>query len=162
MTMAGSGKIGVIAGGGQFPLLFIDAARKSGMESVVVAFKGETAEEVASQADHFCWVKLGQLGKVINFFKKHNVAEAVFLGTITKTRIFRDVFFDLKGLSLWRKINIRQDDAILRAVASALEDDGITIVESTRYLDDLLFPSGVLTKKNPISGNSVTFSLAGI
>jgi UDP-2,3-diacylglucosamine hydrolase len=147
--MEGSGNIGVIAGGGQFPRLFIEAAKDSGRKSIVVGFKGETAPEVATAADCFCWVKLGQLGKVIQFFKKNNVAEAVFLGTITKTRIFRDVFFDLKGLSLWRKIDRRHDDAILRAIADTLQDDGITIVESTRYLADLLFPAGVLTRKKP-------------
>ncbi len=149
--MAYSDKIGIIAGGGQFPRLFIDAARDSGREPVVIGFKGETAEDVVTAVDNYCWVKLGQLGKVINFFKKNNVAEAVFLGTITKTRIFRDVFFDFKGLSLWRKIDKRNDDAILRAIADILEDEGIAIVESTRYLAKLLFPRGVLTKKKPSS-----------
>lgn len=147
--MAGSGNIGVIAGGGQFPKLFIDAANKSGKNAIVIAFRGETSDEVISAAGEYCWVKLGQVGKVIKFFKKHNVTEAVFLGTITKTRIFRDIFFDLKGLSLWNKIDIKQDDALLRAVADALQDYGVTIIESTRYLSDLLFPGGILTKKKP-------------
>ncbi|HKJ65985.1 MAG TPA: UDP-2,3-diacylglucosamine diphosphatase LpxI [Desulfopila sp.] len=144
-----SDTIGVIAGGGQFPRLFIEAARDSGKRPVVVGFKGETDKELVDSADDFCWVKLGQLGKVISFFKKNGVAEAVFLGTITKTRMFRDVFFDFKGLTLWRKIDKRHDDAILRAIADVLEDDGITVVESTRYLSKLLFPSGVLTQKKP-------------
>ncbi len=62
--------IGIIAGGGQFPLLFIEAAQKAGRRVVVVAHKGETDEEVTKAADAVCWVKLGQLGKVISFFKK--------------------------------------------------------------------------------------------
>ncbi len=147
--MSASENIGVIAGGGQFPGLFIEAARNSGKKTMVIAFRGETSEEVVGAADQVRWVKLGQLGKVVKFFKEHDVVEAVFLGTITKTRMFRDVFFDLKGLSLWNKIDIRQDDALLRAVADALQDDGITIVESTCYLAELLFPGGVLTKKKP-------------
>lgn len=149
VSMEGSEKIGVIAGGGQFPRLFIEAAKEFGKKSVVVGFKGETADDVVAAADQFCWVKLGQVGKVIRYFKKNAVSEAVFLGTITKTRIFRDVFLDLKGLSLWNKIDRRHDDAILRAVAQVLEDDGITVIESTRYLRKLLFPSGILTRKKP-------------
>lgn len=141
--------IGVIAGGGQFPRLFIEAAKESGKKPVVVGFRGETDKELVEAVDDFCWVKLGQLGKVISFFKKNGVAEAVFLGTITKTRMFRDVFFDLKGLNLWRKIDKRHDDAILRAIAEVLEKDGIIVVESTRYLSKLLFPPGVLTRKKP-------------
>lgn len=143
------GNIGIIAGGGQFPLLFVEAARKAGRTVLVVAHKGETAQEVAEAADEVCWVKLGQLGKVIKFFKSNNVSEAVFLGSITKTKIFRDVLPDLKGLSLWNKIDSKQDDSILRAVAGALEQEGIAVRESTLYLEHLLFPQGVLTKTRP-------------
>jgi hypothetical protein len=144
-----SNSIGIIAGGGQFPLLFIEAAQKAGRRVVVVAHKGETDEEVTKAADVVCWVKLGQLGKVISFFKKEGVGETVFLGTITKTQIFRDVLPDLKGISLWNKIDRKQDDAILRAIADALETEGIKVLESTLYLRHLLFPTGVITKKRP-------------
>lgn len=141
--------IGIIAGGGQFPLLFIEAAQKAGRRVVVVGHKNETDPKVAEAADAFCWVKLGQLGKIISFFKKQFVFETVFLGTITKTKIFRDVLPDLKALTLWNKIDRRQDDAILRAIAAAVEAEGINVVESTLYLRHLLFPTGVLTKNKP-------------
>ena len=141
--------IGIIAGGGQFPLLFIEAAHRAGRLVYVAAHRSETDESVARAADGVCWVKLGQLGKIINFFKSHGVSETVFLGTITKTQIFRDILPDLKGLTLWNKINIKQDDAILRAVAASLEQEGISVLESTLYLAHLLFPKGVLTRKRP-------------
>lgn len=142
-------KIGIIAGGGQFPLLFARAAKKEGKEIVVAAHKGESWDEMDAVADTIVWVKLGQLGKIIKFFHQEQVTEAVLVGTITKTRIFRDVWPDLKGISLWNKMNSRQDDAILRAVAGALENEGIQIVESTIFLRDLLFPKGLLTTKKP-------------
>ncbi len=142
-------RIGIIAGGGQFPLLFIEAAHQAGLRVYVAAHRSETDERIAEAADRSCWVKLGQLGRIITFFKEHRVKKAVFLGAITKTQIFRDVLPDLKGLSLWNKIDRRQDDAILRAVAQALENDGITVLESTLYLKHLLFPKGILTRKKP-------------
>lgn len=141
--------IGIIAGGGQFPLLFIEAAREAGRRVIVVAHKNETDPRVAEEADAICWVKLGQLGKIIAFFKKNFVYETVFLGTITKTKIFRDVLPDLKALSLWNKIDRKQDDAILRAIAQAIEDEGIKVLESTLYLRHLIFPQGILTKNKP-------------
>ena len=142
-------RIGIIAGGGQFPLLFARAAKAHGREVVVVGHTGETWPELEKEADCFQWVKLGQLGKLIKFFKKNDVCETAFLGTITKTRIFKDVLPDLKGLTLWNKIDVKQDDGILRAIAQTLEDEGIKVVESTLYLQDLLFPKGLLTKKKP-------------
>lgn len=142
-------RIGVIAGGGQFPLLFAQAAKARGREVVAVGHRNETDAALEAIADIFCWVKLGQLGKIIKFFQANGVRETAFLGTITKTRIYSDVWPDLKGLTLWNKIDIKHDDSILRAIATALEEEGIRVVESTLYLNELLFPRGVLTKKKP-------------
>ncbi len=142
-------KIGIISGSGQFPLLFIEAAHAAGRKVVLVAHRNETSKEVGDAADEVLWVKLGQLGKMIKFFHQQGVGEAVFVGAITKTRIFRDILPDLKGMSLWNKIDTKQDDAILRAVAGALEKEGIKVLESTLYLRHLLFPHGVLTRKKP-------------
>jgi len=144
-----SAVIGLIAGGGQFPLLFAEAARAKGRKVAAVGHLNETLPALEDIADVTCWVKLGQLGRIIKFLRTEGVREVVFAGTITKTRIFKDVLPDLKGLSLWNKINNRQDDAILRAVAEVLENDGIQVLASTCYLEHLFFPQGVLTRKRP-------------
>ena len=149
MTRAENNKIGIIAGGGQFPLLFAKAARKQGLEVYAVAHKGETDDGLADHVDRLQWVKLGQLGKIIDFFKQEGVEKTTFLGSITKTNIFRDVRLDLTGLGLWNKIDIKQDDAILRAIADRLAEDNIEVVSSTGYVPELIFPKGVLTKKKP-------------
>jgi len=141
--------IGLIAGGGQFPLLFAEAARAQGRRVVAIAHVNETAAEIEEQADVVYWVKLGQLGKIIKHFRLEAVTETVFAGTITKTRIFHDILPDFKGLSLWNKIDSRLDDSILRAVAASLEEEGIRVLASTCYLDHLFFPQGVLTRKKP-------------
>ncbi len=140
-------KIGIVAGGGQFPILFAKAARAEGRQVMVAAHKGESDPQIGEVADDICWVKLGQLGKVVKFFRQSGVSEAVLLGTITKTRIFKDILPDIKGLALWNRLKVRQDDSILRAVAGALEGEGIKILESTCYLQELLFPKGLLTEK---------------
>jgi DUF1009 family protein len=147
MTGNASDKIGIIAGGGQFPLLFAQAVRRHGLKVYAAAHEGETDETLADQVDALQWVRLGQLGKIIDFFKKEGVIKTVFIGSITKTNIFRDVRPDLKGLGLWNKIDIKQDDSILRAIADRLAKDGIEVVASTSYVPELLFPQGILTRK---------------
>jgi len=147
MTGNASDKIGIIAGGGQFPLLFARAVRRHGLKVYAAAHQGETDQTLADQVDALQWVRLGQLGKIIDFFKKEGVTKTVFIGSITKTNIFRDVRPDLKGLGLWNKIDIKQDDSILRAIADRLAKDGIEVVASTSYVPELLFPQGILTRK---------------
>ena len=147
MTGNASDKIGIIAGGGQFPLLFAQAVRRHGLKVYAAARQDETDKTLADQVDRLQWVRLGQLGKIIDFFKKEGVNKTVFIGSITKTNIFRDVRPDLKGLGLWNKIDIKQDDSILRAIADRLAKDGIEVVASTSYVPELLFPQGILTRK---------------
>lgn len=147
MTGNASDKIGIIAGGGQFPLLFAQAVRRHGLKVYAAAHQGETDETLADKVDALQWVRLGQLGKIIDFFKKEGVIKTVFIGSITKTNIFRDVRPDLKGLGLWNKIDIKQDDSILRAIADRLAKDGIEVVASTSYVPELIFPQGILTRK---------------
>ena len=147
MTVNETDKIGIIAGGGQFPLLFARSARQQGLKVYAAAHKGETDETLTDKVEQLIWVKLGQLGRIMSFFKNEGITKAVFVGSITKTNIFRDVRPDLKGLGLWNKIDSKQDDAILRAVADQLAKDGIEVVASTRYVPELLFPKGVLTRK---------------
>ncbi|OGQ94179.1 MAG: hypothetical protein A2521_05780 [Deltaproteobacteria bacterium RIFOXYD12_FULL_57_12] len=146
--------IGIIAGSGQLPLLFARAVRRQGRRVVAVAHEGETSPDLAQEVDAFYWVKLGQLGKILKHFKQEAVRETVLLGSINKVNIFRDVRPDLRGLSLWGKIDSRQDDAILRAVAGELEKDGIRVAPSTEYLPELLFPQGILSKKKPDRGQA--------
>ncbi len=141
--------IGVIAGGGQLPLLFAKAASQGGLEVYAAAHEGETDRELVNLVSKLQWVKLGQLGRIIKFFKQQGVEKTVMVGSITKTNIFRDIRPDLKGLGLWNKIDVKQDDAILRAVAEGLAKEGIEVMASTRYLPELLFPKGVITKKKP-------------
>jgi DUF1009 family protein len=149
MTRTKKNIIGIIAGGGQFPLLFAKAARKQGLKVYAVAHKGETDDSLADYVDQLQWVKLGQLGRIIDFFRHEGVKRTVFLGSITKTNIFRDVRLDLTGLGLWNKINIKQDDAILRAIADRLAQDDIEVISSSGYVPELLFPRGILTRKKP-------------
>jgi UDP-2,3-diacylglucosamine hydrolase len=141
--------IGLIAGNGQFPLLFAQAAREQGREVVAVAHEGETLPELESLVREIHWVKLGQLGKIINTFKHAQVTEAVMAGGVAKTKLFSRTRPDLRGLSLLTKIKHLKDDGVLRTVAAELEAEGITIEASTVYLPDLLTKRGCHTRRIP-------------
>src|SRR4030042_2617410 len=116
--------IGLIAGGGRFPLMGASSARKRGAYVVAVAHLGDTDPALADVVDKITWIKLGQLGKLISSFKRDGVHKALMAGTITKSRMFGRVRPDLKGLSLMSRIAVFHDDGILRAVAAGLGKRG--------------------------------------
>jgi len=142
-------KIGLIAGNGDFPVEFAKAAKRQGLTVVAVAHEGETVPELAQWADTIVWIKVGQLGKLIKAFQEHGVRDVLMAGGIKKTRLFGGGLPDLRGAALLARMLAKKDDSILRAVAEELESEGITVRESTLYLDTLLAPPGVLTKRKP-------------
>jgi len=144
-----SGIVGLIAGGGQFPLMIADVARKRGIRVVAVAHKGETEPLLSDKVDKIIWIKLGQIGQLIKALKKEGVEKTLMAGTITKKRMFENIMPDLKGLTIMSKLAIFHDDDILRALAGELAKEGLEIVSSTTFMPELLAPPGCLTKKKP-------------
>jgi DUF1009 family protein len=142
-------RIGIIAGNGTFPIAFARAAKEKGLQVIAVAHEGETLPELAQWVDGIFWVKVGQLGKLISIFKEQGVHDVLMAGGIKKTRLFKGGMPDLRGAALLAKMLYKKDDSILRAVATELESEGITVRESTLFLDNLLAPAGVLTKRRP-------------
>jgi DUF1009 family protein len=71
------------------------------------------------------------------------------VGGVRKTHLFSDVKPDLRSLALLRRVTVPKDDALLRAIAAELEDEGIRIRESTFGLEGLLVEDRTLTRRGP-------------
>jgi DUF1009 family protein len=141
--------IGLIAGGGRFPLLFAESARRAGHRVIAVAHKAETDPALAELVDAITWVKLGQIGHLRDALREGGATETVMLGAITKKRFFADAMLDVTGLKVLARIAIRSDDNLLRAFATFLEEEGLPITDPTPYLADRLAPEGVLGRHRP-------------
>jgi DUF1009 family protein len=146
--------IGLIAGNGTFPFLVLRAARQLGHGVVVVAVEGEASPELEPLARElgetsFAWISLGQLGKCIRTLTDAGVVRAVMAGQVKHVKLFGGVLPDLTLLSVLRRLKSKNTDAIITAVADVLGDHGITLMDSTALLADLMAPPGVLTKRQP-------------
>lgn len=142
-------KIGIIAGSGQFPKLFATAAKAKGYSVYAAAYLKETDPALQNIVQKIEWLHLGQIKRLIKFFKKNNVKEAVIIGAIKKTRMFTDVRPDTKAISIIARMRHTHDDGILSAFAEAIEQEGICIRPSTFLLPELLAESGLWTKRKP-------------
>ncbi|ABC80861.1 LpxI family protein [Anaeromyxobacter dehalogenans] len=141
--------IGLIAGGGRFPLLFAESARRAGHRVVAVAHKSETDPELAKQVDAITWVKLGQIGHLLEGLRAGGASQCVMLGSITKKRFFADAMLDATGVRVLARVAVRSDDNLLRAMARFLEEEGVAITDPTPFLADRLAPEGVLGRHQP-------------
>lgn len=142
-------KIGLIAGNGEFPLLFMEKAADLGLEVFVCALKGEADKKIEKYSKNINWLNVGQVKKVLKFFKKNNVEKAVMLGGVTKTRLFFDVRPDSLAIRTVAKLKNTHDDNLLRAFSNLMDENGIKVVGSYEVLPELLAKPGIWTKKQP-------------
>jgi DUF1009 family protein len=134
--------IGLIAGSGRLPILFAEAAARAGRTVVAVAHEGETDPSLRAAA----WVKLGQLGRIAEVLRSAGCAEAVLCGGIRKPKVF-DIRPDWLALKVLARMRSFGDDAALRAIAAALEEEGVRIVSPLPLMPDVLAARGPYGKR---------------
>ena len=143
-------KYGLIAGNGSFPFYVLDGARARGVEIIVAAIKEETDPEIERRAGRVEWIGVGQLGKLIAYFKREHITHAIMAGQVKHHQIFRlNALPDLRMVKLLARLAKRNTDSLIAAVAGELERDGIELVPSTVFLEDMLAGEGVLSKRAP-------------
>lgn len=136
------GTIGMIAGNGLYPGIFARAARQAGVSSLVAAaFVDETDPGLGDLVDRLEWMRVGQLGKMIRYFKNQGVAHAVMVGQIAPKNLF-DLRPDLRLLKMLSRVKERNAETLFAAIAGELEADGIRLLPATTFLDDLLPGAG--------------------
>ena len=142
-------KLGLIAGNGRFPFLVLEGARKAGTSVAVAAIREETDPEIDRAAERVIWVGLGQLGKMLRFFKNEGVEKAIMAGQVKHVQIFSGAIPDVRMLKMLLRLPKRNTDALIGAVADELAGEGIELIDSTFFLKDQLPQTGTLTKRAP-------------
>ncbi|QUV85711.1 UDP-2,3-diacylglucosamine diphosphatase LpxI [Chloracidobacterium sp. E] len=140
---------GLIAGNGQFPFYVLEGARAAGVRMVVAAIREETAPDIDRTGVKVEWCGLGQLGKMIRFFRREGVRRAIMAGQVKHRQIFSGALPDWRMATMLLKLARNNTDSLLGAVVAELAADGIELVDSTLFVPHLLAPAGVLTKRRP-------------
>src|SRR5438876_11800888 len=142
-------KFGLIAGNGKFPFMVLEGARRSGAQMAVAAIREETDPEIEQVAERMTWVGIGQLGRMIRFFKEEGVEKAIMAGQVKHVQIFSRAIPDARMLKVLLKLPRRNTDSLIGAIASELQSEGIELIDSTYFLQDYLPKSGFLTRRKP-------------
>ena len=145
MPMASAEKLGLIAGNGRFPLLVLDSARRQRVDMVVAAIREETSPEIESYGFPVQWLGLGQLGKLVKYFKSEGVRRAIMAGQVRHAQIFGASIPDLTMIRMLTGLKEKNTNSLIGGVARVLEEEGITLVDSTLLLESHMAAEGPLT-----------------
>ena len=136
--------LGIIAGNGVYPRLLADGARKAGVEKIVAAaFTDETDPVLERHVNVLEWMRVGQLGRLLKFFRSQDIHHAIMAGQIAPKNLF-DLRPDLKALMLLGKLKERNAESIFAAIADELAKVEVDLLPATTFLEDSLARPGLI------------------
>lgn len=156
--------IGIIAGNGIYPETFIAGARKAGITKLAAcAFENETKPEIVSLVDAVEWVRVGQLSRMIKFFKREGITRCVMVGQIAPKNLF-DLRPDVRTLLMLARVKKRNAETLFGAIGDELKKDGIDLLPATTYLEHLMPAAGHIAgpvpKKRRVEDVAYGFGIA--
>ena len=121
-----------------------DAARKAGVKKIVAAaFTDETDPALEQHVGLLEWMRVGQLGRLLKFFREQDIHHAIMAGQIAPKNLF-DLRPDLKALMLMGKLKHRNAESIFAAIADELSKIDVDLLPATTFLEDSLARSGLV------------------
>lgn len=142
-------KLGIIAGGGILPKQLTDHCQREGRPFALVCLKDFALPETA-EGQNPLWIRLGEAGKAVSFFKENGVHEIVMIGPVKRPSLFQ-LCPDWWTAKFLAKIGFKAfgDDNLLTAVIKHLEAEGFKIVGIHEVMGDILAQEGVFGKVEP-------------
>ncbi|MBX2806008.1 MAG: UDP-2,3-diacylglucosamine diphosphatase LpxI [Hyphomicrobiales bacterium] len=142
-------RLGVVAAGGSIPVAVCDAAQRNGIEVHVAAIKG-VADSDIERFPH-SWVRLGELGGLLNVLKSAKCKDIVIVGAIKRPDLW-SVGVDFGFI--WHLPTILSltrggDDSLLKRVVKFFEGQGFRVRGAHEIAPELLAPSGPFGRISP-------------
>jgi DUF1009 family protein len=139
--------VGLIAGNRTLPFLWARRAREKGLRVAALGFREETDPRLAREVDAFEMVSLGELGKLLKFFKAQGVRRAVMQGQVHHTQLYnkkvkkdlRAAWFMAKHVLLVRNL---RTEAFLGSLARELQGHGVHLEPATWLMEPWLASAG--------------------
>ncbi|MCX5493432.1 UDP-2,3-diacylglucosamine diphosphatase LpxI [Kaistia dalseonensis] len=144
------GPIGIICGGGAFPVAVAEAARKSGRGVVLFPLKGFADDPRIATLPHE-WIGIGMVGALMNGLRRRGCRQVVFVGIVMRPRMTQ-IRFDWTAVRLlprFLKLLKGGDNHLLSGIGRIFEDQGFELLGAHQVAPSILVPEGVLGRIQP-------------
>ena len=142
--------IALIAGAGQFPFHVAAAAKRQGVRVVAIGIQGWADPALAKAVDAYEELGIGRLGELIARLKAQQVCSAIMAGKVTKEVLLSQrETFDAEAGQILAGAKEFSVGALLGAIGERLAKEGITLLDSSTFLQADLCRAGVATSRAP-------------
>ncbi len=141
-------RIGMITGNGRFPHIFLERAKKEGIEVYPLALF-DTVDEEIKKHPNYQRFNMGQVGAFISFFLEKGIKEVIMLGKVNKNEIFKDMEKDHIYEMIMERVPNKKDETLLMAVVGILRLNGVKVLNQNYLLEDYMVEEKNYTVSKP-------------
>jgi hypothetical protein len=141
--------LGILAGAGALPVLAARLVARAGRPVFGVQLAEAGQRGLAAHCAAVITPNLGQVGRILDFWREAGVREVLFIGKVDKTLHFEALEFDEVGKEMLSHLVNRQDGSLFGLIADEMEARGFTVAPQTEVLAALLARPGHLAGPPP-------------
>ena len=142
--------LGLIAGRGNFPILFSQIAKKRGERIIAVGIRNDTSKILKRYIDKLYWIDITEFSKIFQIFEEENIEKVIMAGQVNPKILFdKRTTSDPLIKELLDNLREKKAETIFSAIVEKLNSKGIEVLDSTTHLSDYLPKKEVLTKRQP-------------
>lgn len=142
-------KQGLIAGDGLLPVKMAQYAKDNGFDVVAISLSSDNCNQLKKYCSKVYSFSPGEVMKIEKILQDEGIKQLTFLGKVHKGLILKRPKFDTKALELVKNAVRLNDDQVMLILVKELERVGITALDQTIFIKNLMIPAGVLGKIKP-------------
>lgn len=149
MSIMLENKQGLIAGDGILPVEMARHAKENGFEVVCISLANDNVKQLKKYCSKVYSCHPGEVNRIEKILKDEEIKQATFLGKVHKRVLLQLHKFDSRAIEILKAAQRLNDDKVMLLIVNEFEKLGITVLDQTIFIKNLMIPSGVLGKLKP-------------
>ncbi|MCI1273321.1 MAG: UDP-2,3-diacylglucosamine diphosphatase LpxI [Clostridiaceae bacterium] len=142
-------KQGLIAGDGCLPVQMAQYAKENGFEVVCISLSRDNVRDLKKYCSKVYSCHPGEVNRIEKIFKEEEIKQLTFLGKVHKRVLLQLHKFDKRAIELIKASARLNDDEVMLLIVKEFEKIGVTVLDQTIFIKNLMVPAGVLGKIKP-------------
>lgn len=142
-------KQGLIAGDGSLPVKMAQYAKENGFEVVCIALANDNISKLKKYCAKVYPCHPGEINKIEKIIKSEEIKQVTFLGKVHKRVLLKVHKFDAKAIEILKSMKRLNDDEVMLMIVNEFEKNGVSVLDQTIFIKNLMIPAGVLGKHKP-------------
>ena len=134
----------------------------NGLEVICISLSNDNFKDLKKVCSKVYSAAPGEVLKIKKILQDEEIKQLTFLGKVHKGLILRRPKFDARAIEVLKEAKKLNDDQVMLLIVKELESIGVTVLDQTLFIKNLMIPAGVLGNLKPTDAqiNDVQYGYA--